>query len=90
MTLAIPNGVVRTITRAMCRAPYLIQEINKLLQLHIMKVVHKSLELGLPKESIKSGFKPLGGSGNVVQAVELTGNGRRVSGSLTEIHGGKS
>jgi len=74
----------------MCGAPYLVQEINKLLQPRVMKIVHEALEFGVPKESIKSGFKPPGRLGNVVQAVELTGNGRRVGGSLGEIHGGES
>jgi len=71
----------------MCRAPYLVQEINKLLQPPITKVVHEALELGVSEESIKSWFKPPGGFRNVEQAAELTGNGRRVG---TEIHGGKS
>ena len=52
-----------------------------------MKAVHEALEPGVSEESIKSGFEPPGGLGNVVQAVELSGNGRRVGGSLVKIHG---
>jgi len=87
---AAPDEVVTTITRVTCSAAYLVQVIYELLQFRTTKVIHDALARGVLEETFKSGFKPPRGPANLAQAGELTGDGRRVSGSLTEIHGGRS
>jgi len=78
-------------TRAIVkRVPYLVQEINKLLQFCTVKVIHDFFVPDVVIEPAKSVFEFPGGLGNLVQSVELTGNGRPEYDSPAETHGGKS
>jgi len=63
--------------RVIGRFPYLVQEINKVLQSCAMKVIHDFFVLDVVMKFGKSEFEFRRALGTLIQTAELTGNKRR-------------
>lgn len=74
-------------TRVIRRSPYLVQEINKLLQACAMKVVYDFFALDVVMEFGKSEFEFQRALGNLMRTVGQTWNKRQAGDFLAEIHG---